>query len=146
MCCTFTRIVSHRVVSDQHGTEGFRPSELVRKGRTNQAPIDGLTVVIKPEGHRCQRQKPALGPTEGRRRIGRGSRQRRVPPAWRSIRQDPTGNLLNAMFSATTSASSYLLAMRPDQNKVSLFDPCFPVSQSAINPWPGMKLARWGLI
>jgi hypothetical protein len=32
------------------------------------------------------------------------------------------------------------------KNKVSLFDPCFPVSQSAIVPWPGMNLARWGLI
>jgi hypothetical protein len=32
------------------------------------------------------------------------------------------------------------------KNKASLFDPCFPVSQSAINPWPGMKLARWWLI
>jgi hypothetical protein len=41
--------------------------------------------------------------------------QRRVPPAWGSIRQDPTGNLLNAMLSATASAGSYLLAMRPDQ-------------------------------
>jgi len=31
-------------------------------------------------------------------------------------------------------------------SKISLFDPCFPVSQSTINPWPGMKLARWWLI
>ena len=31
------------------------------------------------------------------------------------------------------------------KNKVSRFDPCCPVSP-AINPWPGMKLARWGLI
>jgi hypothetical protein len=32
------------------------------------------------------------------------------------------------------------------KNKVFLLDPCFPVSQSTINPWPSMKLARWGLI
>jgi hypothetical protein len=30
--------------------------------------------------------------------------------------------------------------------KVSLFDPCFPVSQSTINPWLDVRLARWWLI
>jgi len=48
---------------------------------------------------------------------------------------------------AASSATSYLLATRPDQKvKVSLFDPCFPVSQSTINSWAGMKLTGWWLI
>jgi hypothetical protein len=50
----------------------------------------------------------------------------------------------NSGIVAASTVSSYLLAMR--QNKISLFDPCFPVSQSTINPWAGMKLARWWLI
>ena len=35
---------------------------------------------------------------------------------------------------------SYRLGVR------RLSDPCFPVSQSTIDPWPGMNLARWWLI
>jgi len=46
------------------------------------------------------------------------------------------------------------LAIKPEtslqcaqiKDKGSPFDPCFPVSQSTINPWAGVKLARWWLI